>query len=85
MWTQYLIDGDLSCVSQDTGERLSHRLAHGGQYGEAPERSEWSVGAEAEQASLAHNTVSKLSLLLLEVMTGGTVLPPLLLPFPCEL
>lgn len=24
----YLTDGDLSCVSQDTGDRLSHRLAH---------------------------------------------------------
>lgn len=25
----YLTDGDLSCVSQDTGDRLSHHLAHG--------------------------------------------------------
>lgn len=74
-----------SCVNQDTGEGLSHRLARGGQCGEAPEQSERSVGAEAEQASLADHTVSRLSLLPLEVMTGGTALPPLLLPFPCEL
>lgn len=79
----YLIDGDPSCVNQDTGEGPSHRLARGGQCGEAPEWSERSVGAEAEQASLADHMVSKL--FPLEVMTGGTVLPPLLLPFPCEL
>lgn len=32
----YLIDGDLSCVSQDFGDQLSHCPVHSGWSGEAP-------------------------------------------------
>lgn len=42
-----LLDGDLSCVSQDTGDRLSHRLAHRNGLGRYLEWSEWLVGAMA--------------------------------------
>lgn len=49
MCTQQRMDGHLSCVDRDTGEGPSHRLACGGPSGEAPERSERSVGAEAER------------------------------------